>query len=131
MMRTIILPTVLAVVWVTSGCGEVMHSRSVEIGGLIIRNCTSSPLYSIKLKVEKTGTVVTCNFIPAGTDFSTEFPLRRYQGNSVWVSWQQNGRNFMTDELYAEIPEVLDYSSSAAAVVEIQERGIVIIRLEQ
>jgi len=125
-LSAIILTALLA-----SGCGEVLQSRSIEIGGLVIRNRTAGPLYDIKLKVEKTGTVVTCNFIPAGGDFSTEFPLRRYQGNSVWASWQQNGRAFATGDLYAEIPDVLDLNSPAAAVVAIQNNGTAIVRLEQ
>ncbi|MHC4554544.1 MAG: hypothetical protein ACYSUS_04485 [Planctomycetota bacterium] len=104
-----------------AGCGQVLQTRSIEIGGLMIRNQTAGPLYDIKLRVEQTSTVVSCNFIPAGGDFSTEFPLRRYQGNSVRVSW----------ELYAELPEVLDDSSSAAAVVVIQENGVAVVRLEQ
>ncbi|MHC4783457.1 MAG: hypothetical protein ACYSPJ_06940, partial [Planctomycetota bacterium] len=70
-----------------AGCGQVLQTRSIEIGGLMIRNQTAGPLYDIKLRVEQTSTVVSCNFIPAGGDFSTEFPLRRYQGNSVRVSW--------------------------------------------
>jgi hypothetical protein len=114
-----------------SGCGEGLKTRSIEIGGLVIRNQTAGPLYDIKLKVERTGTVVTCNFIPAGGDFSTEFPLRRYQGNSVRVSWQQNGQNFATGDLYAEIPDVLDLNSPAAAVVEIHPAGVAVVRLEQ
>ncbi|MHC5159206.1 MAG: hypothetical protein ACYSN8_04120 [Planctomycetota bacterium] len=117
----------MAIVFATltiSGCGEVLRTRSIEIGGLMIRNQTAG-------RVEQTSTVVSCNFIPAGGDFSTEFPLRRYQGNSVRVSWQQNGQNFVTGELYAELPEVLDDSSSAAAVVVIQENGVAVVRLEQ
>ena len=114
-----------------SGCGEVLQSRSIEIGGLLIRNRTAGPLYDIKLRVERTGTVVSCNFIPAGGNFSTEFPLRRYQGNSVRVSWQQNGRNFATGEMYADTPDVLDISLPAAAVVIIQNNGAAMVRLEQ
>ena len=132
-MRNTLKLTILIVLTALSvfGCGEVLRTRSIEIGGLMIRNQTAGPLYDIKLRVEQTSTVVSCNFIPAGGDFSTEFPLRRYQGNSVRVSWQQNGRNFITDELYAELPEVLDYSLSAAAVVAIQENGVAVVRLEQ
>lgn len=134
MPHTLTTTKLMAIVFATltiSGCGEVLQTRSIEIGGLMIRNQTAGPLYDIKLRVEQTSTVVSCNFIPAGGDFSTEFPLRRYQGNSVRVSWQQNGRNFVTNELYADLPEVLDYSSSAAAVVAIQENGVAMVRLEQ
>ena len=128
---TTTLMTMILTALLVSGCGEVLQSRSIEIAGLVIRNQTSGPLYDIKLRVEKTGTVVTCNFIPAGGSFSTGFPLRRYQGNSVRVSWQQNGRNFATGDLYAEIPDTLDLSLSAAAVVEIHQIGVAVVRLEQ
>jgi hypothetical protein len=134
MPHTLTTTKLMAIVFATltiSGCGEVLQTRSIEIGGLIIRNQTAGPLYDIKLRVEQTSTVVSCNFIPARGDFSTEFPLRRYQGNSVRINWQQNGRNFVTDDLYAELPEVLDYSLPAAAVVVIQENGVAVVRLEQ
>jgi hypothetical protein len=132
-MRNTLKLTILIVLTALSvfGCGEVLQTRSIEIGGLMIRNQTAGPLYDIKLRVEQTSTVVSCNFIPAGGDFSTEFPLRRYQGNSVRVSWQQNGRNFATGDLYAEIPDVLDLNSPAAAVVEIHPAGVAVVRLEQ
>jgi len=128
-MTAMLTATILA----TSGCGEGLRgqSRSIEIGGLLIRNRTAGPLYDIKLKVERTGTVVSCNFIVAGGNFSTEFPLRRYQGNSVWVSWQQNGQNFATGEMYAEIPNDLDIGLPAAAVVVIQDSGVAMVQLEQ
>jgi hypothetical protein len=132
--NTLTIATLTAItlaVSLISGCGEGLKSRSIEIGGLLIRNQTAGPLYDIKLKVERTGTVVTCNFIPAGGDFSTEFPLRRYQGNSVRVSWQQDRQNFATGDLYAEIPDVLDLNSPAAAVVEIHPAGVAVVRLEQ
>ena len=125
------LTATVLVTLVISGCGEVLQSRSIEIGGLLIRNRTAGPLHDIKLRVERTGTVVSCNFIPAGGSFSTEFPLRRYQHNLIQVNWQQNGRNFATGDLYAEIPEVLDISSPAAAVVEIHPTGIAVVQLEQ
>jgi hypothetical protein len=126
-----ILTAIVLVILPIGGCGEVLQSRSIEIGGLLIRNRTAGPLYDIKLRVERTGTVVSCNFIPAGGNFSTEFPLRRYQGNSVRVSWQQNGRNFATGEMYADTPDVLDISLPAAAVVIIQNNGAAVVRLEQ
>lgn len=122
----IILTTLLI-----GGCGGDFQGSSIEIGGLLIRNRTPGPLYDVKLKVERTGTTVTCNFIPAGGSFSTEFPLRRYQGNSVRVSWRQNGRPFETGDLYAEIPDVLDRGLPAAAVVDIRQTGVAVIRLEQ
>jgi hypothetical protein len=121
----------MSTVLIIGGCSEKLKARSIEIGGLLIRNRTAGPLYDIKLKVERTGTVVSCNFIPAGGDFSAGFPLRRYQGNSIRANWQQNGRNFSTGEMYAEIPNAIDLGSSAVAVVVIQNNGAAIVRLEQ
>jgi hypothetical protein len=131
MQRISILIKVLAIVLIVNGCRDSLQSQPIEIGGLIVRNQTAGPLYDIKLKVERTGTVVTCNFIPAGGDFSTEFPLRRYQGNSVQISWQQNGRAFATGELYAEIPTKLTPDKSATVIVDIHNNGIAVIRLKQ
>ena len=130
-LSTTILMAIFFATLTISGCDEVLQTRSIEIGGLYIRNRTAGPLYDIKLKVERTGTVVSCNFIPAGGSFSTEFPLRRYQGNSVRTSWWQNGRNIATGELYADIPDTLDLNLSAAAVVEIHPPGVAVVRLEQ
>jgi hypothetical protein len=59
----------MSTVLIIGGCSEKLKARSIEIGGLLIRNRTAGPLYDIKLKVERTGTVVCCNFIPAGGDF--------------------------------------------------------------
>lgn len=120
---------VLAILLI-SGCAGTFQSSSIEIGGLLIRNRTPEPLYNVTLKVEKTRTLVSCNFIPSGGTFSTEFPLRRYQGNSVRVSWRQNGRPFETDNLYAEIPDVPDPGLPAIAVVEIHGPGMAVVRLE-
>ena len=134
MQNTFTATTLTAIIFTAlliGGCGESLQTHSIEIGGLVIRNRTTGPLYDIRLKVEKTGTVVSCNFIPAGGSFSTAFPLRRYQGNSVQTSWQQNGRNFSTGDRYAEIPDALNVNSPAAAVVEIHQTGVVVVRLEQ
>ena len=132
-MRKLFFILTIITLAVTGGCGREVqsHYRSIEIGGLLIRNRTAGPLYDIKLKVERTGTVVSCNFIPAGRNFTTAFPLRRYQHNSVWVSWQQNGQNFTTGRVYAEVPAALDIDSPATAVVEIHNNGSAIVQLEQ
>ena len=113
-----------------NGCGGLpVRTAPIEITGLVIYNNTSDPLYDIKLKVEKTGTVVTCNLIPSGRNFSTEFPLKRYQGNSVNVSWQQNGINRSTGDIYADVPDDLSPNVPVAVAVIIQQNGDVIVRL--
>ena len=114
-----------------SGCGKVFQYKPIEISGLIIRNKTDVRIDDIKLKVEKTGAVVTCTTIPPDSDFSTEFPLKRYQGNAVDVFWKQNGRAFMSLDLHAEVPDDLDTSLSAIAAVEIDSDGTANARLEQ
>ena len=128
-----IIPIIIVIAGLLpGGCGEVsMKIASINIAGLVIYNKTSGPLYDIKLKVEKTGTVVTCNFIPPGRSFSTEFPLRRYQGNSVNAAYYQNGRVWKTGEMHADIPERLVPNQPVFAVVAIQANGDVVVRLEQ
>lgn len=115
-----------------NGCGGLpVGAAPIDIAGLVIYNNTPDPLYDIKLKVEKTGTVVTCNFIPSGRNFSTEFPLKRYQGNSVNVSWQQDGLNRSTDDIYADIPEDLGPKRPVFVAVIIQQSGDVVVRLTE
>ena len=129
--RAVTSTAIILAILLISGCGGTFQGSSIEIGGLLIRNRTPEPLYDVTLRVEKTGTLVTCNFIPVGGTITTEFPLRRYQGNSVRVSWRQNGWPCETGNLYAEIPDVPDRGSPETAVVEIQRPGLAVVRLEQ
>jgi hypothetical protein len=122
---------IITICLLLGGCGQVLQREPVEIGGLVIRNDTLGPVYDVKLKVEKTRAVVTCNMILPEGNFATQFPLKRYQGNAVDVFWVQNGQPFMARNLHADVPEELDINRPAAAAVIIQGMGRVIVRLEQ
>jgi len=134
-MRNVFAVTTLMVIALAmvplSGCGHDLQRGPIEIGELMVRNQTAGPLYHIKLRVEQTGVVISCNLILAGQSFSTEFPRHRYQGNPVRVTWEQNGRVFETGDLYAEIPDTLDLSLPVNAVVEIHDNGTPRVLLEQ
>ncbi len=114
-----------------SGCAVLELNRPVEIHGLLIQNATNADIRDVQLVVEKTRTIVTCSFIPAGGKFSTEFPLREYQGNYIIASWQQNGQNFKTGPLHALIPEDLDPVNPVRGEVIINRPGQVVVQLAQ
>ena len=111
------------------GCAAFQSQQSISVRGLIIRNASNRDIRNIKLYVERTRSTVTCTYIPAGGEFSTEFPLRTYQANYVITAWQQNGRQYETPPLYAHIPEVLDRTRPVDAVVTINQQGTVTVEL--
>ncbi len=111
------------------GCAVFQSQQSISVRGLTIRNDSNRDIRNIRLYVERTRSTVTCTFIPAGGEFSTEFPLRTYQGNYVITAWQQNGRQYETPPLYAHIPEDLDRTRPVDAVVTINQQGTVTVEL--
>lgn len=118
-------------IW-ASGCSAVpvlSSQKPIEIRGLIIRNNTDQDVRDVQLLVEKTRTIVTCSYIPAGGTFSTEFPLRAYQGNHVQAAWSQYGRTFQTRPVYAQIPDDLDPAVPVHAEVLINPRASMVVLL--
>jgi hypothetical protein len=112
-----------------TGCSGVQLASPIAIRGLVIRNDSAADLRNIEMLVEKTRTVVNCSYIPARGKFSTEFPLREYQGNYVIVSFAQGGRTYKTRPLYAQISDDLDRSEPVEVVVIIDPRGQVSVQL--
>ena len=114
-----------------SGCSVLSQIKPIEISGLVIQNNTSAPIYNVQLWVEKTGTVVHSSSILAGNQLSTEFPLRRYQGNSVNISWEQEGKFSLANNIIAQIPDNLDANKPSQFIVIINSRTSVSMRLMQ
>jgi len=73
-----------ALVLLVAGC----VSAPMQIAGLEFVNETDLPISDVELRVVKTYEVASCNYIPAGAKFSTQFPLMDYRGNEVEVVWK-------------------------------------------
>ena len=66
---------ILFLVLLLAGCAIVQELGSVEIDGLIISNDTGVTIRDVTLRVEETGAVASCSYIPDGSSCSTS---RRY-----------------------------------------------------
>ena len=121
----------VAVLTVISGCSVLPQIRPIEVGGLFIRNNTSTPVNNVEVRVKKTGAKVSCSYIPAGKECSTTFPAKTYQGNPITVSWEQEGRVWSPREFLVQLPENLIADKSTMAVVNIGEHGSISARLDQ
>ena len=128
LMRSASIAVALTVI---SSCTVLPKIRPIEVGGLFIRNSTSTPVKNVEIRVKKTGAKVSCSYIPAGKECSTTFPAKTYQGNSIMVSWEQEGRTWSSGEFLLQLPENLMADKSTMAVVNIGERGSVSAWLDQ
>jgi hypothetical protein len=108
-----------------SGCKALPQARSIEVRGLVFLNDTLARIDNVKLVVEKARKTVSCSYILAGKDFSTTFPLRTYQGNSIRMSWVHQGRPWTTEDFYTEIPEKLIPDKPATVLITIGNQGSV------
>jgi len=117
--------------FLVSGCKTLSQARSIEIKGLVFRNNTSARVDNVKLEVEKTRKAVFCGYILAGRDFSTTFPLRKYQGNSIRMSWIHQGTSWKTEEFYIQIPKELIPDKPAIVLITIGNQGSVIAQFVQ
>lgn len=126
------LTTILIVLhFLIIGCTVTGLSIPLHVGGLFFHNNTATPLHNVSLRVEKTNDLVSCGLIPAGSTCSTTFPLKKYQGNPVMLSWVQEGRAWSSEEFYIQLPHPLVYDKPITAVVDIGNQGKVNARFVQ
>ena len=111
--------------FLVSGCKALSQARSIKIRGLVFQNNTLARVDNVKLEVEKTRNTVSCNYILAGKDFSTAFPLRTYEGNFIRMSWVHQGRPWTTEDFYVQMPKELIPDKPATVLVTIGNQGSV------
>jgi len=69
---------------VLGGCA----SAPMQIAGLEFVNRTDMPVSGVELRVVGTHEVAACSYISPRGRFSTQFPLREYQGHDIEVVWE-------------------------------------------
>lgn len=75
-----------------------------EIKGVVIVNNTSSDIDDIHLTVANTPRQVNVNRVLPMSEFATEFPAKRYEGNAVQLEWAQGGRIYSSKNITLSIP---------------------------
>lgn len=103
MLRVVVVLTGLAL---ATGCigPHTVEDSGIVIDGLQFNNPTPDTLTDIQLQVIATGELVGCSHIPPGGQCSTRFPLRRYRGNEVEISWFHHKRRLSTGRLVIVVP---------------------------
>ncbi len=96
---------------------------SIVIDGLVVQNSTEEPVYDFLLKVEKVKEIVSVSPILARASFTTNFPLRKYKGNRIFLTWKHRGRNWTSKNLIINPPADLVAGRPVTVVITIGESG--------
>lgn len=87
---TSLLTLALATTFLT-GCATSLFQPKPQINTVVLANNSNTTAHEVTILVEAFGGKFYCGTILAGTQCSTRFPAREYEGNPVTVSWVQNG----------------------------------------
>jgi hypothetical protein len=113
------------------GCSNIPQYKGFIVEGVAFVNQTSMPIHDVAITVEKTGGVVSCGFIPVGSDCTVGFPVRQYHGQPVRVTWQQAGESWDTGE-FIVLPEKIENPNKPVMVqVMLNPRGDYSVHVRQ
>ena len=121
----------LAVTTMPSGCVRAPRVSEPVVHGVRFHNATATPITDVRLTVQSIGGVVGCSFMPAASECSASFPLRRYQGNAVQVGWLAGGRQYLSEERVLSLPADFDRALPFDVEVTISGGGEVSTVLRQ
>jgi len=96
---------------------------SIVIDGLIINNGTEKHVYDFLLKIEKVKEILSLSPILARASLTTNFPLRKYKGNRVSLTWKHDGRNWKSKNIIINPPAGLVAGRPVTVVITISDYG--------
>lgn len=114
-----------------AGCSNIPQYRGFIVDGVSFVNQTSMPIHDVAITVEKTGGVVSCGFIPVGSDCTVGFPVRHYHGQPVRISWQQAGESWDTGEFIVLPDKVENPNRPVMVQVMLNPRGDYSVHVRQ
>jgi len=82
-----------------SGCALHKAINTPVVEGFVFLNKTPDMIRNVDVKVPDTGEIAFCSHIPPEGTCSSSIQARRYQGNSISVSWKQGGKGFSVKDL--------------------------------
>ena len=106
-----------------SACSLSKAFKPIEITELRFENHANVAIHDVALRVGATREVVKCGVIAAKNICSTSFPVRRYQGNSVVISWTHAGSAFNSGDMVIEPGENLNSDVPVQVLVKIMPNG--------
>ena len=72
---------------------------------------------NVRIEAKKTRAFASCGVVLYGTSCSTTFQTKAYQGNSIYISWQLHGKDYIAGPLHVELPETVNYEEPAIVVI--------------
>jgi len=116
----------LFVVLILNACEAIQVSGLVNnflITDIIIRNRSNMDIKNVRLRVENSSGIFSCNYIISMTECSTSFPSRQYAGNKIEIIWVSGNKEISTGKIKLEIREELNQSKPVKGVVEIRSEN--------
>jgi len=113
----------LAVTIFLPGCALFEKTEPLAVTRVRFENASYYPVTNIRLKVESIKEVVFCPEIRVANDCYTDFPGQEYGGNTIIISWEQNGKSWTTGEISAEMPKTVKRDVPLTCSVIIGNQG--------
>jgi hypothetical protein len=106
-----------------AGCAALEGRREIPVGGLVFENQTPGTVHNVVLRALETKAVASCSRISAGDRFSTTFPVRRYQGGPLVVTWEHRGVRRTSGEFVIAPPADVALKDPVTVLILIAEGG--------
>lgn len=103
----------------------VITARNIKIDGVVFNNLTSQQMRNMRIFVKESNAFAVCSYMPAKGQCSTTFPVRRYKGNSLTVTWEQNEKSWSKEDFYVEALIRFNWGDPAKVIINIQDNGAV------
>ena len=90
---------------------------------ITMRNKSQYNVTDVKIRVEKTGMVFSCSFIPPKAECSNKFQKQHYLGNPVTLSWVFNNGRTITTTVQPKLPKDALTTKMLKGLLEIDGNG--------
>ena len=117
-----IVVILLTFAFVLSSCASI-NNNVYYYDEITIRNNGYQNVRNVKIKVEKTGLVFLCSFIPAKGECSNKFKKRPYLGNPVTLHWQFNGGVKSSTTVQLTLPNNAQAKKALKGMLDIDNQG--------
>jgi hypothetical protein len=106
-----------------AGCAALEGRREIPVEGLVFENQTTGTIHNVVLRALETKALASCSRISAGQRFSTTFPVRRYKGGPLVVTWEYRGARRTSGEFVIQPPPDVAVKEPVTVLILIGEGG--------
>lgn len=88
-----------------SGCVYLPKYKAVAIDDIVFYNETNSPMYDVVLYVPGINKKVLCTYLGGKKEFATNYPVDKFQGNSIELTWTSKRKRWHKGPIQITMPE--------------------------